>query len=82
MAPKENTPEDIKQAIENLLHVVARHKDAVIVGYIFCNEPIYITLMSNVKEGEFNKTLEGIHNLAKSKVAQGLVIKNEIKQVA
>jgi len=79
---KENTPEDIKLALENLLHVVARHKGAVVVGYIFSNEPLWISSVSNVKEGQFNQTLEGIHSLCKAKVAQGLVVKNQIKQVA
>ncbi len=79
---KDNTPQEIKDALENLLHVVARHKGAVVVGYVFSNEPLWISSVSNVKIGEFNTTIETIHQLCKSKVAQGLVVKNEIKQVA
>ncbi len=79
---KDNTPEDIKLALENLLHTVARYKDAVVVGYVFSNNPLWISSVSNVKEGQFNGTLEGIHSLCKAKVAQGLIIKNKIRQVA
>ena len=80
MSVKENTPEDIKQALEYLLHVVSEHKGAVVVGYVFCNEPIFISSVSNVKHGQFNGTLETIHQLAKTKQAQGLVIENRIKR--
>ena len=78
---KENTPQDIKDALENLIHVVAKHKGAVVVGYVFCSEPIFITSVSNVKVGQFNETLETVHGLAKGKMAQGLVIRNEVKPV-
>jgi len=76
---KENTPEDIKQALEYLLHVVSGHNGAVVVGYVFCNEPLFISSVSNVKEGQFNGTLETIHQLAKTKQAQGLVVKNKVR---
>jgi len=79
---KENTPESIKLALENLLHEVAKYKNAVVVGYVFCADPIWITSVSNVKQGEFNATLDTIHNLAKTKQTQGLVIRNEVKRAS
>jgi len=79
---KDNTPEDIKLALENLLHTVARYKDAVVVGYVFSADPIWITTVSNVEEGQFTGTLDTIHGLAKTKMAQGLVVKNYVKRVA
>ncbi len=79
---KEQTPEDVKLALENLLHVVAKHEKAVVVGYVFCADPIWITSVSNVKQGEFNHTLETVHGLAKTKQTQGLVIRNEVKRAS
>ena len=79
---KEQTPDEVKQAIENLLHVVAKYPTAVVVGYVFAVEPIWITAMGNVKEGQFNSTLESIHSLAKTKQTQGLVVRNIVKRPA
>lgn len=79
---KENTPEDVKLALENLLHVVSKYENAVVVGYVFSAEPVWITTVSNVKEGQFVGTLESVHSIAKTKIAQGLVCKSYVKQVA
>ena len=75
---KENTPEEIKQAVEHLLHTVAKYQGAVVVGYVFCAEPIYITSISNVHEGQFIQTMDTVHQLAKTKIAQGMVVKNRV----
>ena len=79
---KDNTPEDVKMAMEHLIHVVSKYPKAVVVGYAFSADPIWIASVSNVKIGQFNDTLETIHNLAKTKQSQGLVIKNEVKRLA
>jgi len=82
MQSKEQTPEEVKLALENLLHVVAKYPNAVVVGYVFSADPIWITTVSNVEEGQFTGTLDTIHGLAKTKMAQGLVVKNYVKRVA
>jgi 7-keto-8-aminopelargonate synthetase-like enzyme len=79
---KDNTPKDITLALENLLHTVVKYEDAVVVGYVFSANPVWITSVSNVKEEQFNGTLEFVHSIAKAKAAQGLVLKNSVKRAS
>jgi hypothetical protein len=79
---KEQTPEDVKLALENLLHVVSKHKDAVIVGYAFSADPIWIVQVSNGEPGEFNRTLEMIHAISKERISQGMAVTIPVKEAS
>lgn len=79
---KDQTPDDIKLALENLLHTVSKHNGAVVVGYLFCNEPLWITTVSNVQSYEFIETVETIHSIARTKIKQDLVVPQVVRQVS
>jgi len=78
---KENTPDDIKQAMEHLIHVVSQHKGACVVGYVFNHEPIFISQFGNVKPDTFRGTVQRMLELTKMKEAQGLVITSQVRRL-
>lgn len=79
---KENTPEEIRLAMELLIHTATKYK-AVVVGFVFsAADPAFISQFSNVKQGQFHGTLTEIMALAKVKDAQGLVLQNKIEKPA
>lgn len=79
---KENTPDDIKAAMEHLIHVVSNTKGACVVGYVFGPEPIFISQFGNVKQETFRGTVEEMLKFTKMKEAQGLVITNKVQRPA
>ena len=78
---KDQTPDEVKQALAFLLHTAKKH-GALVVGFIVhSSEPVWMARVSNVKDEQFNTTITGLVSLTNTKKAQGLVVDERVADV-
>jgi hypothetical protein len=75
---KENTPDELTQALEHLLHVASKH-NATVAGFVVrIDEPMFFTRVTNLKDG-FNETIKALCIAADTKIKQGAQVMNLVK---
>lgn len=79
---KESTPDEVKQAMEHLLHVAKKH-GAHVAGYVWgLDDPPFIARVANVEPKSFDAALKTLMKLSNEQIAKGLVVNNLVKDVA
>lgn len=82
---RDNTPEDLKQALENVIHIAKAHK-ACLAGFVWSsddNKP-FICRFGNVKEEDeqLKRLMAQLCELSTTKHKLGLVNYSKVLEVA
>ncbi len=80
---KDNTPEDLKQALEAVIHIANTHK-ACLAGFVWSDkEPIFICRFGNVKEedAQFKRLIVELCEVSITKHKLGLVNYDKVLEV-
>ena len=80
---KDNTPDDVKQALEQVIQTCAKH-GALVAGFVWqAGDSPFIVRFGNVREEkkELNRLFSGLCELSSTKHAAGLVVHHKVGDV-